>query len=154
MNRDIAQARKLYIDSNIIIYYVEGTEESQRQADALFEYAETNDILLMTSEMAVGECLYGAYKRDRADSVEKFEAIFDEVGIFHMIPVEVEIMKRAAKIGAQHKLKLIDAQHVASAIDVGCDAFITSDRGISSTPDLKVVQLPDLESAELDIHAN
>ena len=141
MNRDIAEARQLYIDSNIIIYYIEGSEESQRQADVLFEYAESNNIILMTSEIAIGECLYGAYKRGRKDSVEKFEMLFDDTGLFHFIPVDIEIIMRAAKIGAENKLKIIDALHFASAIDVECDAFVTNDRGIQSSPDLKVVQL-------------
>ncbi len=144
MNSDVAEARKLYIDSNVIIYYVEGDEENQRRADALFEYAENNDIPLVTSEITVGECFYGAYKRGRGGSVERFESIFEDVGIFDFIPVEIGIMKHAAKIGAANKLKIIDALHFASAVDVECDVFITNDKGIKSTNVLKVVQLSEI----------
>ena len=98
----------------------------------------------MTSEITLGECLYGAYKRERADSVARFESLFHEVGIFDFIPAEMEIIKCAARIGAERRLKLTDAIHFVSALEVGCDVFVTNDRGIKSSPDLTVVQLPDL----------
>jgi len=144
MNSRLAGAHKLYVDANIIIYFVEGDEAHQKMADALFEYAEENDIALITSEIAVGECLYGAYKRERIESVERFETLFEEVGIFHLVPVEMEIVKRAAQLGARHRFKLVDAVHVASAIETECDAFITNDKAIRSIPDLAVVQLSEL----------
>lgn len=144
MNSRLAGAHKLYVDANIIIYFVEGDEAHQKMADALFEYAEANGIALITSEIAVGECLYGARKRERTESVLQFETLFDEVGIFHLVPVEMDIVKRTAQVGARHRFKLVDAIHVASAMETGCDAFITNDKAIRSTPDLTVVQLSEL----------
>jgi predicted nucleic acid-binding protein len=142
MNKAIGEARKLYVDSNVIIYYIEGDEQHQKMADAFFEYVEANGIILMTSEITVGECLYGAYKRERADSIEKFNAIFEEVGIFHFVPVEMDIIKQAAKSGGWKKrLRMIDALHFASAIEAGCDALVTNDHDIHSTAHMKVIQL-------------
>ena len=110
----------------------------------MFAYAEANGIALMTSEIAIGECLYGAYKRERTESAERFETLFAEIGIFHLVPVAMDIVKRAAWIGATHRIKLVDALHVASAIETGCDAFITNDKAIRSTPDLAIVQLSEV----------
>jgi predicted nucleic acid-binding protein len=144
MNSALAKARKIYVDSNVVIYFIEGETGHQDKANALFEFAVTENIPLMTSEITFGECLYGAYKRERIESVTQFESLFHEVGLFNFIPAAIEIIKRAAKIGADQRLKLIDAIHFASALDVGCDVFVTNDRGIKSTSDLTVVQLPDL----------
>lgn len=145
MNKGIGDARKLYVDSNVIIYYIEGDEQHQKMADAFFEYAEANGIILMTSEISLGECLYGAYKRERADSIEKFKVIFEELEIFHFVPVEMDIIKHAAKIGGwRNRLKIIDALHFASAIEAGCDALITNDHGIHSTTQMAVIQLSSL----------
>ena len=144
MNSAIATARKIYVDSNVIIYYIEGEEESQRLAERLFDHAEARSIELVTSEIAIGECLYGAYKRGRSDSVEKFESLFEDVGLFRLVPVEAETLKQAAKLGAAHGMKLIDAIHAATAIEAECGVFVTNDRGIKSTEALRVVQLPDV----------
>lgn len=144
MNKEIADARKIYVDSNIIIYYIEGQEDHQRLAGEFFEYVDGAGIPLVTSEITVGECLYGAYKRDRIDSVGKFEEIFDDLELFQFVPIEPELIKDAARIGAADRMKLIDAIHVASASDVGCDVLVTNDKGIRSSGDLRIVQLSDL----------
>lgn len=70
--------------------------------------------------------------------------IFQDIDIFSLVPVERDILERAARIGAEQKLKLIDAIHVTSAIETGCDVLVTNDKGIRSTPDLTLVQLTEL----------
>ncbi|MCW2245513.1 putative nucleic acid-binding protein [Azospirillum fermentarium] len=144
MNSVITAARKLYVDSNVIICFIEGDQESQRLAEKLFEQAEMAGIELVTSEIAIGECLYGAHKRGRHDSVARFETLFEDVALFRLIPIETETVKQAARLGAACGMKLIDAIHVASAIGAECDALVTNDRGIKPTEALRVVQLPDV----------
>ncbi len=143
MNSIIAAARKIYVDSNVIIYFIDGDETSQRLAARLFEYAEKRDIELVTSEIAVAECLYGAHKLGRGNSVARFGSLFEDMGLFRLVPVEFDILKEAARFGAAHGMKLIDAIHAATAIEDGCDVLVTNDRGIKSTEALRVVQLPD-----------
>lgn len=144
MNSAIVAARKIYVDSNIIIYFIDGDETSQRLAGRLFEYAEERGVELVTSEIAVGECLYGAHKLGRSDSVARFESLFEDMGLFRLVPVELDILEAAARFGPAHGMKLIDAIHATSAIADGCDAFVTNDRGIKPTEALRVVQLTDL----------
>lgn len=144
MNKEIASARSIYVDSNVIIYFVEGQEEHQRLADEFFEYVDGADISLVTSEITIGECLYGAYKRGRVDSVGKFESIFEDLDLFRFVPVDPGLIKDAAKIGAKERMKLIDALHVASASEVGCDVLVTNDKGVRSSGSLRVVHLSDI----------
>ena len=143
MNNDLTKARKIYVDSNIVIYFIEGEPDMQDRVIAVFEYAERHGIPLMTSDLTVGECLYGAYKNEWSDSAKEFENLFD-TRIFHLIPLEPDIISSAARLGGTTGLKLIDAIHVASAIDTDCDTFVTNDRGIKSLPNLTVVQLMDI----------
>jgi predicted nucleic acid-binding protein len=141
MNSDITRARKIYIDANIIIYFIEGAAVFRESVIELFRHTEEHNIPIMTSEISIGECLYGAYKRKNEAIADKYREIFHEIGMFHLIPVEQEIAERAAKVGAENGLKLIDAIHFTSALDVGCKVFVTNDRGIKSAEGLKVVQL-------------
>lgn len=144
MNRDIEKARKIYIDANIVIYFLEGDDQNQDKATTLFRYADENAIPMLTSDITIAECLHGAYKSGKDILVEKYKNLFHEIGVFHFVPVEQEIAERSAEIGAGQKLKLIDAIHVTSALSVGCDVFVTNDRRIKSTEELRVVQLLDL----------
>lgn len=144
MNRVFADAHKIYIDANIVIYLIEGHADFQDQAENILAYAIENDILLMTSEVAVAECLYGAHRLDRNGVVEKYELFFRDTDLIHLVPIDLGTCKAAAKIGAENRLKLIDAIHIASAVAVDCDIFITNDKGIRPIAGIRVVQLSTL----------
>ena len=144
MNRDIRAARKIYIDANIVIYFAESDDENQDKADAIFAYAAENSIPLITSEITIAECLRGIYGEGKDTAREKYNAIFYETGFFRLVPVARKILEYSAMIGAENRLKLIDAIHVTSAIAAECDVFLTNDRGIRSTDDLKVVYLSEI----------
>lgn len=144
MNKDIIQARRIYIDANIIIYFIEGWAGAQENIARFFSYVDEHNLRLVTSEITVAECLYGVYRAGRTELVERYKEIFDDIGAFDLVPVELGICEHAAKIGGAGNLKLIDAIHVTSAIEVGCDVFVTNDRGIKAMPTLKVVQLSSL----------
>ncbi|MXV92505.1 MAG: type II toxin-antitoxin system VapC family toxin [Chloroflexi bacterium] len=51
----------------------------------------------------------------------------------------------AAEIRARFSLRTPDALHAATAIESGCDAFLTNDRGFRRVHDLNVLVLDDLE---------
>jgi predicted nucleic acid-binding protein len=144
MNKAISNARRLYIDSNIVIYFIEAHEETRVHIRRLFSYVNEHDIRLVTSEATVGECLYGARKRQHAELVGRYADLFNDTDALELVPVERETFEQAAEIGAPRNLKLLDAVHVATALCEGCDVFVTNDKGIKSTDELKVVQLLDL----------
>ena len=144
MNKDIARAHRLYIDANIIIYFAEGDDERQSKSDAIFAHAQDKNIPVITSEISIAECLRGVYVQGDGAAEEKYKSLFYDTGFFHLVPVGREIIEHSAKVGVSSRLKLIDSIHVASAISVGCDVFVTNDRGIKSIGGLKVVQLSEI----------
>jgi predicted nucleic acid-binding protein len=144
MNKAISSARRIYLDANIVIYFFEGAEETRIPARRLFTYANDYDIRLVTSEVTIGECLFGVYKKQRLELGPKYSALFDDADAIELIPVERETFAQAAEIGAPNNLKFVDAIHVATALAEGCNVFVTNDQGIKSTPDLTVVYLTEI----------
>lgn len=144
MNKEILNARRIYIDSNIIIYFIEAHEENRLYIRHLFSYVNEHNIQLVTSEATIGECLYGARKQQHAELVGRYTDLFNDADALELIPVERETFEQAAEIGPPINLKLLDALHVATAQSEGCDVFVTNDRGIKSMDDLKVVYLTEL----------
>ncbi|MDE1148304.1 MAG: PIN domain-containing protein [Azospirillaceae bacterium] len=131
--------RRVYVDTNIIIYQVEGQPDLRQKLANLF-IKELDGAQFLTSQITIAECLLGAHKRGDAALVETYREIFGGSGVFQLIPVGLEILERAALFGAQQRLKLIDAVHVASALTTGCDTFLTNDAGIRCD-DIRVIQL-------------
>lgn len=139
----LEQTTRLYLDSNILIYYVQGEADWQKRADALLTDALSRGIELVANEIVACECLYGAYRLGRAEVETAYRSLFFEAGIITVAPVDFRILDAAARTGAAKGLKLLDASHYCSAIDFGCESLVTNDAKFASDEILRVIQLRD-----------
>jgi len=133
MIETIANASRLYFDTNVLIYFVEGSEELSRPLRKLMEFARDAKLPMTMSEIGVAECLYGAYKLKSAALAAHYREIFDEIALFDLVPVDGERLRRAAQLGAEKGLKLIDVVHFLATVDTRCDVFVTGDSRIRSS---------------------
>jgi predicted nucleic acid-binding protein len=142
-NHRLEDTTRLYLDSNIVIYYVQGEADHQRQVDALLTEALSRDIELIANEIVVCECLYGAYRLGRSEVEAAYRSLFFESGIITVVPADFRLLNAAARLGAAKRLKLLDASHYCSAIDFGCECLVTNDTKFASSENLRVIQLRD-----------
>ncbi len=122
-------AGKAYVDSNIIIYMVEGRTELKEVAVSALDQCLREGRLLVTSELSAAECLVGALRRDHRVA-HAYRDLFDHEKFLSVVDVSRSIVRRAAELGAGLNLKLLDALHVATAEALACEIFLTNDRGI------------------------
>ena len=64
-------------------------------------------------------------------------------------PIDETIADKAANLRARYDLTLTDAFQIATAIQAGCDSFLTNDidlRRITEIPILIVSELPDVST--------
>lgn len=66
-------------------------------------------------------------------------------GQFRLVPVTEGIAETAAQLRARYNLRTPDAIHVATALENGCDAFLTNDKGIQRVAEIRTLVLDDLE---------
>jgi predicted nucleic acid-binding protein len=135
---------KVYFDSNILIYLIERTDELQQKIVQTLAMLEQTEATLHISTVGVAECVYGAHKSNSEKLLQQYQNIFYNDGLFNLVPIDSERIIRAAKLGAEKTLKLIDATHFLSAVEMGCDIFLTNDRNFRSSHNVTVVQLDDL----------
>jgi predicted nucleic acid-binding protein len=62
-----------------------------------------------------------------------------ESRFFDRIPVDLAIAERAAELRARYNLKTPDALQVATAIETGCNAFLTSDMRLKRITELRIL---------------
>lgn len=120
---------RVYVDSNVLIYYVDGLPETKSLAESALAALIRGGSTLFSSEITLGECLRGA-PRDAPDVSAIFLALLSNGSFISLEPVSLTLIKRAAELGAELNMKLIDAIHVATAEALSCDVFLTNDRGI------------------------
>lgn len=141
----LEQTTRLYLDSNIVIYYVQGDADRQKQVDALLTEALSRSTELIANEIVVCECLYGAYRLDQPAVEAAYRSLFFESGLITVVPADFRLLDAAARIGAAKGLKLLDASHYCSAIDFGCECLVTNDAKFASSDELRIIQLRDCE---------
>jgi predicted nucleic acid-binding protein len=76
---------------------------------------------------------------------ERYEAILSNSHDFRLEPITAAIARRAADLRARYNLRTPDALHVATAIAVGCDAFLTNDTGVKRVAEITILVLDELE---------
>jgi len=132
---------KLYLDANILIYFVEGKDDLGDLAALIFAEADAIGAELVTSEISIVECLRGPFKTDHPRLVATWRDLFRNRDLIALTPVLASILDDAAHIGAEFGLKTIDAIHVASALSAGCEALLTNDQGMRGPERLAIRQL-------------
>ena len=136
---ELTASSVVYIDTNIFIYFVEATPKFHLKALAIFEHIARLGATIKTSEITLAECLYHPAQTGNTKLISIYEALFENSGGIELIALSGELAKRAAIKGGLLGLKLVDAIHYISALEAGCDYFITSDARFRSGPKLKVI---------------
>jgi predicted nucleic acid-binding protein len=145
MTRSLAGIQHLYLDSNILIYLVEGNTAASELVLAAFREIESHAITLYTSEITLTECLNGAYRAGLDALAETYLEILGTEALITLLPVDSDVCIAAARLGAEHRLKTVDAIHLASATLAGCQALLSNDGGFRSTKDVLAIQLSEFD---------
>jgi predicted nucleic acid-binding protein len=148
MNNIFQNISRLYLDTNIFIYFLEAHETYVEAVAEVFKLCETYDIVIFTSEITITECLVHPYRQNNAALIEQYEAFFlSAENTIGLVPVESSILRDTPKTIAASRLKLVDGIHLTTALALGCNGFLTNDKNITSTSEsMPVIYLSDLMS--------
>lgn len=136
--------QRVYLDTNIIIYAVEGYETYAELIKSLLGAMTEREVIAVTSDLTLAEVLVKP-KRDGNSKVEQaYRRFLYPTEVLQNSSITREILETAAGIRASSSLKLPDAIHFASAIKHNCDSFLTNDERFENLTGLKVVMLPKL----------
>ncbi len=118
--------KKIFFDTNPIIYYLEDCGEFSKKITAFIDtYAESD---FVTSTVTVTEYLTGAYRKDDEELAANFKGVISDYE-FEVVPIDWNIAEEAARIrGKYWGFKTMDALQLAAAKLSGCDLFVSNDR--------------------------
>jgi predicted nucleic acid-binding protein len=146
MSRSLEGLASLYLDSNILIYLVEGHAHLSELVLAAFHEVETQGVALYTSEITLTECLNGAYRAGLEGLAQTYLDLLGTDDFITLLQVNSDVCVEAARLGAEHRLKTIDAIHLASATLAGCQALLSNDSAFRSTKDVLAIKLSEFAS--------
>jgi predicted nucleic acid-binding protein len=136
------RGHRVYFDTNVFIYFLERDERYFETCLPFFRAVEDGEIIGVSGELAIAELLVKPMQTNDAINEKNVWALFESEGGFQALPHGMETLELAARIRATQKLAMIDAIHVATAINAHCSHIITNDARVSSrTKGIEVVRL-------------
>jgi predicted nucleic acid-binding protein len=135
---EFAPSARIYVDTNIWIYYIEANPAFLPKVTTMLLKASDAGARLVTSELAIAECLIRPSRHDNQALIALYERFFAE-GDVEIVGLDGTLARRAALAGGPLGLKLIDAVHFVSAREAGCSYFLTGDARFKSGTELTVV---------------
>lgn len=122
---------RLYVDSSVIIYGVEGASPLREIALARLARVEgTPGGMILTSRLSRLECRVLPLRNADAWLLSTYDRVFTHSAVT-LAEITGAVIERAADLRARHGLKTPDAIHVATAIEWGADLPITGDRRLA-----------------------
>ena len=114
----------MYLDAAPIIYLI---EQHSTFGPRTATWLASNATALVSGELARLECLVMPIRLGNASRVQDFDTFFT-TQLDLLVTLTRPIYDRAVQIRAAYRrFKAVDALHLASAVESGCDAFLTND---------------------------
>lgn len=141
---DALQGHRIYLDTNVWIYALEGYSAFRPELTQLFEQIQAGTLRGVTSELTLAELLVKPHRdQDVAQQARYKKAITNRQNFF-IVPVLRDLLIDAAEVRANTQLKLPDAIHAATALRTDCTTFLSNDRQLKKLTTIPVVLLSEV----------
>ena len=137
----------MYLDSNVLIYFLDADPTFLPAAERLLTLASTGNFRAVTGDLSVTEILVFPLAVGDLPAVERVSD-FLASGLVDIRSHTREAFEVVARIRAAHRTSLPDALHVATALTTGCTVLVTNDQRMPSVPGLEVVRLQELQQLD------
>lgn len=132
---------RVYLDSVIVIYLVEGASSFQARARVHLAALTSAGHQVAVSDLTRLECRVKPIRLGDAALLADFDTFLD-ADVVVKVSMSSAFHDRATRVRAVHNFKLGDSLHVATAVETGRGAFLTNDTRLTRFPDLSVDVLP------------
>ena len=110
-----------YVDTNILIYLLEGTPKLGRRAAEVLTDQQAAGEKLVSSALMITEFVAGSVDKNALK-------VLMAVNNIAYVDITKDIASLAGSLQQKHALKIGDAIHLATCISQKCTVFITNDR--------------------------
>lgn len=122
----------MLVDTNILIYYLQGKEEVVARLNQWYE----EHAPLYLSVITVTEVL--GYPKLNESAVEAIELFLER---FIVVPVDARVAKTAAALQRHHRLEIGDALIAATALTLGLPIVTRNLRDFRKVRELEVISI-------------
>ena len=133
---DLPDGAVVILDSAPVIYYFEDHPTLAERFEPVFKAQVEGRLVCAIATTTVAEILVLPLRAGNKRLEARYRSVIQS---WQVIPIDLEIAERAARVRASLGLRLVDAIQVASALAINADALITHDRDFSRVSALRVI---------------
>lgn len=141
----LTDVKRLAFDTAPLIYLVEKHPIYHDFVYALMQPVASGHIAAYASLLALVEVLFIPIKQENHLLIAEYEQVLSTSRGFRMVGINTAIAKQTVELRVKYNLKTPDALHLATAIAMKCDAFVTNDLTFKKVSELKIILIDDLE---------
>lgn len=138
------RGERVYLDTNIFIYAIEGYPDFIDELNQLFDNIDAGNLRAFTSELTLAEVLVRPFIDGNLEIQSVYQQALQSSEVLEVVAVSRDVLIEAARLRAIANLRLPDAIHGATAILSGCETFLTNDRRLTALPGIEVVVLSEV----------
>jgi predicted nucleic acid-binding protein len=139
---DSITGERVYLDTNIFIYALEGFPEYLHILQSIFSAIDTGVFKAVTSELTLAEVLVKPLIDQNRELEQIYLDTIQSSEYLEVIPISREILIEAAKSRVMTPaIHLPDAIHAATAGMSQCSSFITNDKRLKAFTHIPVILL-------------
>ena len=143
---DEIEGPRIYLDTNIFIYAVEGFDRFEEEISTLFSAVDRGKIEAITSELTLAEALVKPFEKGSERYQQIYREALQDRASFHLLSITRSLLVESARLRALTGLRLPDAIHLATARKAGCSTLVTNDDDFEGTSEMNVVMLSEVIS--------
>jgi predicted nucleic acid-binding protein len=133
--------KAVYLDTAPLIYYLEENATHSSYLNQLFKKNEAGEFIFYSSVVTLTEVLTLPFRQGNVELAEQYQYFLSETQTLKLIPVNLPIAKLAAKLRAEYGIRMPDAIHLATAMEIKADWFLTNDIALKKIKGLNVITL-------------
>lgn len=144
LSEELTAINTLFIDTAPVIYFIEAHPQFGPLAKEAINTFQSGSISAFSSVITLTEVLSKPSETGDEALANKFAEFLKHGRNLTLLEVTLSIAERAGRLRGRYKdIKTIDSLQIATAIDVGADAFLTNDKKLKKIEELKVIVLKD-----------
>jgi predicted nucleic acid-binding protein len=137
------ESRSTFLDTSPFIYWLENHPVFYPKIERYITEAVLSETRLVTSVLTYMEYSVRPQEVGRRDLIDSFLALTSALNC-PLLPATFDICTTAYKLRATYKsLKGIDALQLATALETGCQDFVTNDKRLNIVSELNIIVLTD-----------
>jgi predicted nucleic acid-binding protein len=137
---------KVGLDTPVFIYFIESNPDYESLVARVFERIMNGRTLGVASVLVLTEVLVHPFIRGAVGLENEYRDLLTRSNNLELLGVDVTIAEQAARLRARYSIRTPDALHLATALQAGCQAFLTNDPHLQKVVEIPVLLLSELET--------